>query len=176
MMIWAYLLMLPALGTVFMKIPRPAYRGVVGLGLFFTGFISIVSTSSVENRGVEIFKRSEVEPLCAELQKLKFTDRVAMVQTFNHSVALCGQALVAGYAGHLWSHGINASSVETKLKKLLSGDADWRQLARDLNARYLFWGERESKENTQSPQPWASRQKIVAQGAWGVLYDLQEAQ
>ena len=73
---------------------------------------------------------------------------------FNHPVALCGQAIVAGYAGHLWSHGLDARAVQQGLERLMRGEAGWREDARALRASHVFWGSREQQEFPDSTQPW----------------------
>ena len=93
------------------------------------------------------------------------------MQTFNHPVALCGHALVAGYGGHLWSHGIHAKTVEERLGRLMRGEPGWEEWARQLGARYVFWGVEEERAYPGSLQPWAVG-PAVAEGAWGRLYAL----
>ena len=92
--------------------------------------------------------------------------------TFNHPVALCGHALVAGYSGHLWSHGIDAQSTQRDLEALMRGEPDWRQGAQRVGAKLLFWGAREAREYALSPRPWEATRAIVAEGSWGRLYRL----
>ena len=58
------------------------------------------------SKPLAIFEEAELSAVCAALSGVPADARIATVQTFNHPVALCGRALVAGYAGHLWSHGI----------------------------------------------------------------------
>jgi hypothetical protein len=97
------------------------------------------------------------------------------VQTFNHPVALCGQSLVAGYGGHLWSHGIQYRPVEERLRGLMMGEPDWRERAKSLGAAYLFWGPREESEFAGSRRPWeqAAPATTLTRGGWGSLYDLR---
>ena len=99
---------------------------------------------------------------------------MATAQTFNHPVALCGREVVAGYAGHLWSHGLDSAAVEAGLARLMRGEPAWRDEARRLGAAYLFWGAREAAAFPGSRRPWESEGKPpVASGRWGVLYRLE---
>jgi hypothetical protein len=100
-------------------------------------------------------------------------ERVATAPTFNHPVALCGHPLVAGYAGHLWSHGLDASRVQRGLNRLLLGVPGWRQEARGVGARLLFWGAREQAIAPGSRRPWEAKVRPISVGAWGALYRLE---
>ena len=99
------------------------------------------------------------------------TSGVATAQVHNHPVALCGQPIVAGYAGHLWSHGIDARAVQAGLARLMNGEGDYRAEARALHARYLFWGPREHFAFPRSSRPWEAGEPL-ARGEWGALYRL----
>jgi len=98
--------------------------------------------------------------------------RIATAQDFAHPVLLCGRMAVAGWNGHLWSHGLNPAAVEQQLGRLLQGDWDWKYIASNLGAKYLFWGVREQRAYPESNRPWEVESLIVAETKWGTLYDL----
>jgi hypothetical protein len=170
-MVWCYVLMLPALSEVVLDRLRPALKAAAWALLLFSGAVCVAS--SLRGRGFEIFRVEERDGVCRDLAALQADDRVATIQTFNHPVALCGQALVAGYGGHLWSHGIQYRPVEDRLRGLMMGEPDWRQRASDLHARYLFWGPREEDEFVGSKRPWEAAAAMVSRSRWGSLYDLR---
>jgi hypothetical protein len=120
----------------------------------------------------EVFDRIEKRVVCDGLAGLPVTARVATEQTFNHPVALCGHPLVAGYSGHLWSHGIRAKAVEEGLRSLMMGETGWDEKAKGLQARYLFWGRREEAAFVGSSRPWEQTRPQVWESASGRLYDL----
>lgn len=172
-MAWCYLLALPALSEAVLDGLRPALRAAAWALLFLSGFVCVAS--SLRGRGYEVFRAEEKEEVCRALAGVSAGERVATVQTFNHPVALCGQALVAGYGGHLWSHGIQYRAVEERLRALMMAEPDWRDAARDLGARYLFWGFREEEQLGGSRRPWEAESTTVFRGRWGSLYDLGAA-
>ena len=55
------------------------------------------------------------------------------------------------------------------------GAPDWRERARALHARYLFWGQEEKRAYASSAQPWQGKAAVVASGFWGTIYDLERA-
>jgi hypothetical protein len=171
-MIWCYLLMLPAAERlVIERLPSWGRVGLVAL-LLAPGAFTLGASLSPQAYGVA--EADELSDVCQGVRALLPSGRVATVQTFNHPVALCGQPLVAGYAGHLWSHGIQAKPVEQALASLLAGEPGWEGRARLLHARYLFWGPRESAAYADSSRPWETSRPLVWEGAFGRLYDLGE--
>jgi hypothetical protein len=170
-MLWCYLLVLPALDAEALRHLRPGLRALVLVGAFFSGAVAVAGASLGPAR-LEVLDVAEADDVCRALAQVPVDDRVATLTTFNHPVALCGHPLVAGYAGHLWSHGIDARLVKMDLDILLQGGPDWRAAARRVNARLLFWGWREAQGYPQSLRPWEATQEVVAEGPWGRLYRL----
>lgn len=173
LMVWAYLLMLPALSELVLEPMRPALRAAAWVVLFFSGTVCVAA--SLRGQGFEVVRVAERDEVCLAVAALPPDERVATAPTFNHPVALCGQALVEGYAGHLWSHGISYRAVDERLRGLMMGEPDWRQRAKDLGARYVFWGPREAGEFPGSRRPWEAGAPVIAvtRGGWGALYDLR---
>jgi hypothetical protein len=173
LMLWSYLLMLPALSELVVDPLRPALKAAAWFVLFFSGMVCVAA--SLRGRGFEVVRVPERDEVCLAVAALPADQRVATAPTFNHPVALCGQALVEGYGGHLWSHGIHYRDVDERLRALMMGEADWRQRARGLGAAYLYWGPREGGEFAGSRRPWESAAPVVAvaQDGWGSLYDLR---
>jgi hypothetical protein len=106
------------------------------------------------------------------VRKLPLDARFASYPTYNHPLLLQGRNVVMGYPGHLWTQGFDYSAVEPKLTALLNGAPDWRQLATQLHARYLFWGREEKQHYAQSRRPWERELKPILTGTWGSIYDL----
>jgi hypothetical protein len=170
-MLWCYVAALAPIGSlVLRRVGRP-WATALAVGLLFSGAVSVLGASLGPGPRLELLDVAEHEGVCRALAGVK-TTRVATVQTFNHPVALCGRPIVAGYAGHLWSHGLNASDVERRLGRLLRGEPGWREEARALGASHVFWGFREQQSFPASKQPWREAGPPVATGAWGALYRL----
>ncbi len=136
--------------------------------------LAVVGGSLGPKQAFEVGVAAEIAEVCRGLAPLPASARVATAQTFNHPVALCGQPLVAGYSGHLWSHGIKAKAVEEALGSLMAGAPGWEERARSLGARYLFWGAREEAGFPASARPWEASRPVVWDGPFGRLYDLGE--
>src|SRR5581483_8379011 len=90
----------------------------------------------------------------------------------NHPLLLSGCKVVEGFEGHLHSHGIEYLPRLHQLDLLMSGQPGWREIAHELQVRYLFWGELEKAHYPQSLTPWREQCAVVAHGDWGTIYDL----
>jgi hypothetical protein len=105
------------------------------------------------------------------VRRLPVEARFAGFPTYNHPLLLNGRKMVCGYGGHLWTQGINSMDVENKLRNLMLGQGDWKKAARELQVRYLFWGNLEKANYAASTRPWEKQLPVVAQGGWGSIYD-----
>jgi hypothetical protein len=170
-MIWCYLLMLPAAARLVID-PLPAAARVAALVVLLAPGAFAIGASLDPAHAYPVADVAEERSVCAGLAALPVTERVATVQTFNHPVALCGHPLVAGYSGHLWSHGIRSAPVEEALRSVMMGRPGWEGIAGALKARYLFWGPREEAEFPASTRPWEGTRRLVWEGPWGRVYDL----
>ena len=170
-MLWCYVAALPPIGTLVLGRVGGAWRAVLVVGLLFSGAVSVAGAWPQRMR-LEILDRAEYGAVCGALAG-ETAERVAVAPTFNHPVALCGRAIVAGYAGHLWSHGLNATPVVARLDRLMRGAPGWREEARMLAVTHVYWGFREQRAYPGSTQPWREAARLVASGSWGALYRLE---
>jgi hypothetical protein len=172
-LVWCYLAALPPIEALVLSRVRRAWRAVAVFGLLFSGAVSVVAACVGEGGPFIVLDRAEHRAVCEALRPLGRNERVATAQTHNHPVALCGQPVVAGYSGHLWSHGLDAKPVERGLARLMKGEGDFRAEARALGARYVFWGPREETAFRESSKPWVAAGLPVASGSWGALYRVE---
>lgn len=171
-LLWCYVVALPPIGSLVLTRLAIPWRAAVVVGLLFSGAVSVLAASVGQASRLEVLNVAEYGAVCRALEDVGVDERVATAPTFNHPAALCGQPLVAGYAGHLWSHGLDASRVQRDLNRLLLGDPGWRQEARGLGASLLFWGPREQAIAPGSRRPWEAEVRPMAAGTWGALYRL----
>jgi hypothetical protein len=171
-LIWAYLIVLPFLWTNLIKKWPVVLRVAACLILFASGFVTLIGGLKAGKEGFGFADRAEVDAVAVAVRKLPLDARFASYPTYNHPLLLQGRNVVMGYPGHLWTQGFDYSAVEPKLTALLNGAPDWRQLATQLHARYLFWGREEKQHYAQSRRPWERELKPILTGTWGSIYDL----
>jgi len=170
-MIWCYLAVLPTLWAMLREC-RPWMRAVACFALFFSGAVSLLGGLDASHDGYPLANRAELDRLALPLRQIPITATFACLPTYNHPLLLMGRKVVAGYEGHLSSHGIDYTARFAELESLLRGEPGWQTRARQLGADYLFWGERE-QEKYGGATPWKAAAPIVAQGIWGTIYDLR---
>lgn len=174
-LVWAYFLVLPFLWTELIKRWPLLLRVAACLVLFGSGFVSLIGGLKAGKDGYGFAARDEVDAVAVPLRKLPLTARFASHPTYNHPVLLQGRNAVMGYPGHLWTQGFDYSAIEPKLTALLNGAPNWRDLAQQLHADYLFWGREEKQHYPQSKRPWERELTPIATGTWGSIYDLRSA-
>jgi len=171
--IWAYFIILPFLWNDLIRHWPLALRAAICLTLFASGFISLIGGLAIGKEGFALAERGEVDAVGVVVRTLPKDARYLGSPTFNHPILLQGRRMVLGYAGHLWTQGFNYQPVNEKLDSILKGEPNWKENARYLQARYLFWGREERKDHPDSKRPWERESKLIASGSWGAVYDLE---
>ncbi len=175
LIIWAYLIVLPFLWSdLIVRWPTPAQVGVC-IALFASGFMTLFGSLATNRAGHSIAERAELDAVGWAIRKLPVEARFAAFPTYNHPLLLQGRKVVLGYPGHLWTQGFDYSAIEADLSSLMQGGPSWREQARRLRVRYLFWGREEKTNYAQSTRPWEREAPLVASGTWGAIYDLDPA-
>ena len=126
--VWAVLLMFGPL-PAWLEARATALRTAMVALLLLPGVPAALG-GFLASRPLVVFDRAEKDEVCAAIRSVPITARVATAQAFDHPVGLCGRAIVAGYAGHLWSHGLSARPVEERLARLMNGEPGWEEAAR----------------------------------------------
>jgi hypothetical protein len=171
--VWAYLIILPFLWTDLIVHWPISLRAVVCLALFTSGFITLFGGLAAGKTGFGIADRNELDNVGTALKKLPADARFAGHPIWGSPVLLQGRKMVLGYPGHLWTQGFNYAETEKKLQALMLGAPNWKELARSLHARYLYWGRDEKTNYAASKRPWEREATLVASGDWGAIYDLE---
>jgi hypothetical protein len=174
LMVWGYFMILPFLWSDI--IGRWAYpeRAATCLLLFGSGFVTLLGGLSAGHPGFGLIERARLDHIGTALRPLPVEARFATYPTYNHPVLLQGRKVVLGYPGHLWTEGFNYSEADNQLKALMNGAANWRDAAKALGVRYIFWGQDERTNYQSSSRPWEASAFLVASGDWGAIYDLAQ--
>jgi hypothetical protein len=171
--VWAYLIILPFLWTDLIVHWPIHLRVLVYFALFASGFITLFGGLAAGKNGFGIADRYELDNVGTAVKKLPADARYAGYPIWGHPVLLQGRKMVLGYPGHLWTQGFNYADTEKKLQALMLGAPNWRELARSVHARYLYWGRDEKTNYAASKKPWEREAALVASGDWGAIYDLE---
>jgi hypothetical protein len=175
LMVWGYFLILPVLWSDI--IGRWAFpeRAAICIALFGSGFITVLGGLSAGHPGFGLIERARLDYAGAAIRPLPVEARFAAYPTFNSPILLQGRKAVLGYPGHLWTEGFEYGDVNNRLTALMNGAANWRDAAKALGVRYIFWGQDERTNYQSSSRPWEATSFLVASGDWGAIYDLATA-
>ncbi|MBS0658563.1 MAG: hypothetical protein JSR82_10010 [Verrucomicrobia bacterium] len=174
LMIWAYLATAPFVYSVILTRLPPGPRTPLIVALFLSGAVSLAGGLRDGQRGFELGKRSELEEVRAVVKDLPRSVRFACSPDYNHPLVLLGRRIAMGYDGHLYGYGLEYKELRVEVQRVMFGAKGWRNAARRLDVRYVFWGTREKKRYAKSVTPWAQPEAVVASGEWGTVYDLSK--
>ena len=174
LMVWGYFLILPFLWSDILSRWAFPERAATCLLLFGSGFITLLGGLSAGHPGFGLIERARLDHVGTALRPLPAEARFATWPTFNHPVLLQGRKVVLGYPGHLWTEGFDYGKANDQLTALMNGSANWREAAKALGVRYIFWGQDEKANYQSSSRPWEATAFLVASGDWGAIYDLAQ--
>jgi hypothetical protein len=172
LMVWGYFLILPFLWSDL--IGRWAFpeRVVTCIALFASGFVTLLGGLAAGHPGFGLIDRARLDAIGTAVRPLPVEARFAAYPTYNHPLLLQGRKVVLGYPGHLWTEGFDYNDPNTQLTALMRGAPNWREAARALGVRYIFWGRDETANYQGSSRPWETSAPRIASGDWGAIYDL----
>ena len=174
LILWGYLVLVPMLWTHLIR-AWPAWGQVAAtVLLFFSGALSLGAGLDTRH-GYKLADRSEWAAAEGMVRRLPPDVRVATAPGWDHPLMLFGQPVAIGYEGHLFSQGLDYAPVRTQLDRLMLGGEGWKDAARELGVRYLFWGRREEALWPESQRGWDSAAPRTASGPAGTLYHLTPA-
>jgi hypothetical protein len=172
LMVWGYFLILPFLWSDL--IGRWAFpeRAVTCIALFASGFITLLGGLAAGHPGFGLIDRARLDAIGTAVRPLPVEARFAAYPTYNHPLLLQGRKVVLGYPGHLWTEGFDYNEPNRQLTALMRGAPNWREAAKALGVRYIFWGREETANYQGSSHPWETTARRIASGDWGAIYDL----
>jgi hypothetical protein len=172
LMVWGYFLILPFLWSDL--IGRWAFpeRVVTCIALFASGFVTLLGGLTAGHPGFGLIDRARLDAIGTAVRPLPVEARFAAYPTYNHPLLLQGRKVVLGYPGHLWTEGFDYNDPNKELTALMRGAPNWREAAKALGVRYIFWGRDETANYQGSSRPWETTARRIASGDWGAIYDL----
>jgi len=143
-----------ALGQWQSRLARGTLSAVLLAVLGLSGSVSLVSSLSPQEDGVTVYPARELWDMEGALQNVPPGAVFMAAPTYNHPLTYWGQVRVLGYEGHTWSHGIDSSAVSALQVRIYGGDAQWRNLAKQLGATHIVRGPHERQHYGNLEQQW----------------------
>jgi hypothetical protein len=151
LLIWPYLgfarllwvVVEPRLGRFAGALERPMLAGV----LFLSGVIAVAWTlQAPTGRAVPIYSHATIASTKGALGDIPHDAVFAAAATFQHPLTYFGHSRAAGYAGHVWSHGIEGRKTYEAIDELMRGGIESADLAARLGVTHIFWGPDENAQ------------------------------
>ena len=170
-LVWAYLIVLPFLWDLVIARFHFWTRAILCELLFFSGFITLFGSLRPDLPHRTFASRSELEITGRALRDIPVTEPILTHPAHDHPVLLAGHRVVLGYPGHIASHGLEPGPHATKIEAIMRGNPDWRILAAEVGARYIYWGRMERAAYGDGERPWRFTRRIRA-GHGFEIYDI----
>lgn len=104
------------------------------------GLYNIWSYTFQKNNKQIVFSQAETDLYKDWFRDKKNEDVYIVAPKFNHPVFYYGAAVVMGYEGHLWSHGVDYFSVKDKLSQITTmNSSELKTFAIKNGAKYLVF-------------------------------------
>lgn len=176
-LLWIYLGLSVGMGLVLRRILPRAIALVLLVMLHVPGFVQFSGGLGPNLKKQALWTVEDQQAVQNLVSMLPVEERVLVAPSPHHPILATGQAIVAGYPGHLWSQGLSIQGLEDHLKLWMQDPADPALRTgpfQALKAQHLIWGPLERQwTGTQTPggdseggKRW---QKISVSGNW-VLY------
>ncbi|MFQ5627592.1 MAG: hypothetical protein ACE5I1_02435 [bacterium] len=122
------------------------------IGLIFSGSLNL--WHEFQNNGWQELTAEEVA-LAQEIRRQTESRAVFLsAPIHNNLLTLAGRAVVLGYPGHVYSHGLDYLEVEKIIEQIYSGEDDGCMLLRQLNANYIVVGPHERSKYGENIEAW----------------------
>lgn len=165
--LWIYLGLSMALLPPLARALPSFLRFVLMLLIFLPGLFQFLGGSPSRLASQKLWTVEDQMAVQSLVSSLPVEERVLVAPSPHHPVLATGQPLVAGYLGHLWSHGLEIAGLEAELRQLVTGSES------RFDPRYLIWGPIERSWFGIS-EPVATRKgeprwvKIRSSGEWAL--------
>ena len=145
-------------------------RIAVCILLFGSGSVNLIG--GLSSPGYDFAIRSEVDAVAVNLRKIPAAARLLPSRpTIMPFCSMAGKWWLV--SGTLVDAGFSDyAKVNDQRTLLMNGAPNWREIAHNLKARYLFWGREERLNYGTSTHRWEQEMTPVVSGNWGAIYDL----
>lgn len=153
-----------ALGVAWLAVSRRVLVRMAGwvllAGLVLTGVIDVVRGLSPVER-VQIFSRGDMVVAQRIREGTPPGATILHAPIHNSPVALTGRRSLMGYAGHLWSHGIEWEQRDADLKAIFAFGSGAEELLERYGVDYVLIGPTEVAQCAANDEEFATRYPMV---------------
>lgn len=155
-LIWFYLLMAAMGAEAVAPYLTPLRKAALCVLLFFSATVCLLAATGGRAHPTRLYEWKALWNTKGAVVALPKDAVVAATPTFNHPLSFWGYGIAVGYAGHLWSHGVNYQASEVLIGRLYKDGRDWAHIAARLRLTHIFWGPMERARFGETPPVWRS--------------------
>jgi len=170
LMIWSWIGLLPIVWQYLLEPLRPSIRILILVVLCFTGLGSVLA-KTLSHPHYLLVPKDVMNSTIQAVKGISKEERIACRPTYNSPLALLGRPVIAGYEGHLWSHGLPFRAQHAALESFLKGEEGWQEKAEQLRIRHVFWGAPE-RQQYGDDKPWMVHAHLLYSDGHVRLYQL----
>lgn len=108
--------------------------------IHFTGLLQFVGGLPSRTGSTNLWKLSDQRIIESLIRSTSPEDVILIAPQPHHPLWASGRAVVAGYEGHVWAHGVNTEGLKAALEALFNGQKIETLRFSKLSAKYLLWG------------------------------------
>jgi hypothetical protein len=170
---WIFLVLLIPARDYLKKEPLWVQSGMA-IAILASGFFTVVKSLQPFQNGSSLYSQKENLEAKASVLSTPVNSAFVIFPTFNHPVSFWGRAVVMGYDGHIWSHGVDEKGRKKKVESVYKGDPNWREVLKELGATHIFWGPKEKMAYGEGLElEWRKALKNVSLSPGVDIYEVQ---
>jgi hypothetical protein len=173
-LIYFYIASIPLVAALLARLWREN-KFVAGLSLFLMCFSGMLDVSRVlsGNMTQTIFNADEMKYAEEIAAKTPARSRILGGFTFNHPIYWSGRRSITGYAGHLWSHGLNPAEREADMRRVYAGEADADALLKKWEIDFVSIGTKDRENNMVINEEYWKKYTVVVEVGPYKLYKVR---
>jgi hypothetical protein len=173
-LIYFYIASIPLVAALLARLWREN-KFIAGLSLFLMCFSGMLDVSRVlsGNMTQTIFNADEMKYAEEIAAKTPARSRILGGFTFNHPIYWSGRRSITGYAGHLWSHGLDPAEREADMRRVYAGEADAEALLKKWEVDFVSIGPKDRENNIVINEEYWKKYTVVVEVGPYKLYKVR---
>ncbi|PWU14808.1 MAG: hypothetical protein C5B49_12640 [Bdellovibrio sp.] len=156
--LWLYLILTALVASLLAEVARSWWFALLMVSFYMPGLMQFWGGHPAFLSNQVIWSSEDAQAARQLVSDIPPMEGILIAPVHNHPLFAAGQPVVAGYMGHLWSHGIDVGGLEDAEKAKILGkkidDPRWQK----MKVKYLLWGPEERK--------WLNLQEPPAEAQW----------
>lgn len=143
--IWMYLALSYFMARESERLTEPLIGLALMILIHWAGILQFSGGIPSQMKGMALWSLSDQKSVQQLLKPIPVDERILMAPEPHHPIWSSGRAVVAGYEGHIWAHGVSTEGLKASILDLFNGQQIQSLRFSKMSANYLLWGPLEKK-------------------------------